>query len=93
MHGRYDIDAVDNDVLARRRTQANVQHRPVFGVVDFVAAEHRIDAFRHAARDRERQQQPNRFVGDAVLGIVEVQTGRLADEPFAAQRILGEQVT
>jgi hypothetical protein len=37
-------------------------------------------------------EQSHRLVGDAVLGVVEVEARRLSGQPFAAPLILGEQV-
>ena len=44
MHLRNDVDAVDLDRLALRGTQGDVQHGPILGDVDLVAAEHGVDA-------------------------------------------------
>ena len=46
---RHDVLAVDHDRRAARRAQRHVQHRPVLGDVDLLAAEHRVDAFAQAA--------------------------------------------
>ena len=40
----------------------------------------------------ELQQQPQRLVGDAVLGIVEIEAGGLDREPLAALGIVGEEL-
>ena len=53
--------------------------------VDPLAAEHRVDP-RRASRDCSAScdEQPDGLVGDPVLGVVEVQSGGLGDEPLAA---------
>ena len=76
MHAGYDIDAVDDDVLGARRAQRDVQHGALFGHVDLVAAEHRLDALGQTRPMRERDQQRHRLGGDAVLRIVEAQIRR-----------------
>ena len=38
------------------------------------------------------EQQPQRLVGDAVLGVVEVEAGALGGQALAAPRVAGEQV-
>ena len=40
----------------------------------------------------ELEQQAQGFVGDAVLGIVEIDSGGLDREPLAALGILGEEL-
>ena len=45
----HDVLAVDYDRRAARRAQRDVQHGAVFGDVDLVAAEHRVDALAQPA--------------------------------------------
>ncbi len=59
--------------------------------VNLVAAEHRVDAPAQTRLLGQCEQQADRLVGHAVLGIVEVQAGGLDDEPFTALWILAEQ--
>ena len=40
----------------------------------------------------ELQQQPQRLVGDAVLGIVEIEAGGFDRQPLAALAILGKEL-
>ena len=40
----------------------------------------------------ELMQQHQRFVSDAVLGVVEIKAGRFDGEPFAAGVIVGEEL-
>ena len=70
-----------------------MQHRPPFGDVDLLAREHRVDTGTDAARAREVEQQPQRLVGHALLGVIEVEAGGLRDEPLAPLRVLREQLT
>ena len=92
VHVRHDVMAIDQDARIARRAQRHVQHRALLGDVDLVAAEHRIATLRHAALLRELQQQPHGLVGDAVLRIVEVQSGALCRQAFATARIIGEEL-
>jgi hypothetical protein len=69
-----------------------VQHRAVLGDVDPVAAEHRLDAAAQVRLLGEPDEQLDRLVGDPVLGVVQVQAGRLGGEARAARRVGGEQV-
>ena len=67
---------IDEDALVPRRAQRHVQHGAVLGDVDLIAAEHGVDALAQAALRGEVQQQTQRLVGDAVLGVVQVQASR-----------------
>ena len=91
VHVGHHVPAVHQDALAAGRPQRHVQHRPPLGDVDPVAAEHGVDAFPEARGPRQLQQQPQGLVGDAVLGIVEIEPGVLDGEPLAAALVLGEQ--
>ena len=91
VHVRHDVLAVDSDLLIPRRAQRHVQHRAVFGDVDLIPAEHRVDALAQAALLGEIEQQFERLVGDAVLGVVQVQAGRFNRQTLAALGVLGEQ--
>ncbi len=85
------VDAVDDQRAIARHPQRNVKDRAVLGDVDPLAAEHRLAALGHAALLRQRDQQPQRLVRDAVLRVVEVEPGALGAHPLAAAGILGEQ--
>ena len=83
VHLRHDVPAVDVDVCIPGGAQRHVEHRAILGNIDLVAAEHRVDALAQAAVRREIQQQLQRFVGDAVLGVVQVEAGRFSRQAFA----------
>ena len=80
----HDILAVDDDGGAARRAQGDVKHRALLGDVDLLAAEHGVDALAQARLLGELEQQRQGLVGDAVLGIVEIDSGGLDREPLAA---------
>ena len=56
VHARYDVDAVDDDVIGARRPQCHVQHRAFLGHVDLVAPEHRLDPFGETGPSSQREQ-------------------------------------
>ena len=88
----HDILAVMDDGSAARRAQGDVEHRALLRGVDLLAAEHGVDALAQARLLRKLQQQGQGFVGDAVLGIVEIDSGGFGHEPLAALAILGEEL-
>ena len=81
---RHDVLAVDDDRRALRGAQGHVQHGAVFGDVDLVAAEHGVDARAQAGLLGQSKQEPERFVGDAVLGVIQVEADGLDRQPLAA---------
>ena len=87
-----DVLAVDHDRLAFGSAQGHVQDGAVFGDVDLLAAEHGVDACFQARFLGQLQQQPQRLVGDAVLGVIEEEPRGLGREPLAAARVVGEQL-
>src|SRR5262249_11414852 len=74
------------------RAQGDVQDRALLRDVDLVAAEHGVDVLAEAGLLGELQQKAERLVGDAVLGIVEVDPGRLDDEPLPALAVVGKEL-
>ena len=72
--------------------QSHVQDGPLFRDVDFLAAEHGIDARLQAGFLRQLQQQLEAFAGDAILRVVEVDPDGLGRHPLAALGIVGEQL-
>ena len=86
------VGAVDDQRAVARHPQRDVEHRPILGDVDPLASEHRLSALGQPTLGGERREQLEGLVGDPVLRQVEVQAGRLGDQPLAAARVLGEQV-
>ena len=72
----HDVFAVNQDRLPLRRAQRYVQDGPLLGHVDLLAREHRIDPRAQPGLFGELQQQIQRFVGDAVLRVVEIDSRR-----------------
>jgi hypothetical protein len=91
-HLSHHVSAVHHQVRPGRHAQRHVQHGPVLGDVDVLAAEHGVPALGHSRLLGQRHQQPHRLVGDPVLGVVQVEPGRLGGQPLAPARVAGEQV-
>ena len=72
--------------------QSHVQHRALLRDVDLLAAEHGVDALPQAGLLRQLQQQFQRLVGDAVLGIIEKKADSLGGKTLASLRVVGEQL-
>ena len=68
----HDVVTVHDDGLSTGRAKRHMQHRPLLGDVDAIAAEHGIDPRTQAGFVRQTQQQLDRFRRDAILRIVEV---------------------
>ena len=88
----HHIAAIVNDRSAARRAQRDVKHRAVLRDVDVVAPEHGLDALPQPRFLGKPKQEGQGFVGDPVLGIVEIDSGCLDREPVAALAILGEEL-
>ena len=88
----HDVLAVDQDRRAARCAQRHVEHGSLLRDVDLLAAEHGVDAGAQAAVLREADEQRHRFVGDAVLRVVEIDARGFGRQPFAAFRIAREQL-
>ena len=86
-----DVAAVDDERRPSRHPEGDVEHRAVLGRVDPVAAEHRLRALCQARLAGELEQEPQRLVGDPVLGVVEVDARR--PRPRAARRAPGRRRT
>jgi hypothetical protein len=70
----------------------DVKHRALFRDVDLVAAEHGVDTIAQPRLFGKLKQQFQGFVGDPVLGIVEIDSRGLDRHPLAALAILVEEL-
>ncbi len=70
----HHILAIDDDRCSSRRAQSHVQDRAVFRDVDLFAPEHGVDAFAQAGFIGEPHEKLQRFIGDAVLRVIQIQT-------------------
>jgi hypothetical protein len=88
----YDVLAVDDDGRASRCTQRDMQDRTIFGNVDFLAPEHRVDSLAQPGLLGELDEQAYRLVVDAILRVIQEDAGGLRRHPLATRWIAGEQV-
>jgi hypothetical protein len=93
VHAGDDVLAVDLDHRTLGCAERDVQDGTVLGDVDLLASEHGIDAIAQTGALGQRDEQPERLGGDAVLRIVEVHAVELDGHVLAALRVVGEQVT
>ena len=92
MYGRHHVFAVDNDRCSAGRAQGNVQDGAVLCDVDLFALEHGVNRAAQPGFFRQLHEEVERFVRDAVLGVIEVDAGRFAGQPLAALGIIGKQL-
>ena len=91
VHVGHDVLAVDAQLDAARLPQRGVQDRAVLGGVDVHAGEHRVAVLLEAGRRREIDQQFQRFAGDPVLAVVDVEVADRQRQFSAPGRVLVEQ--
>ena len=88
--GHY-VHTVHIDVGAFRRAQGHVEHRPILGGVDLLAAQHGVPAFAQPAGHGQLHQQAHTFCGDAMLGIVQIEARPFSRQALAPPGIVGEE--
>ncbi len=86
-----------HDIAARREhlqpgAQRHVQHGAVFGVIDMLAFEHARAPALDPGLPRQIDEQRERGVGYAVLGVIEQQRARLQAEFLRALGVAREQI-
>ena len=89
---RHDVAAVDADDFPAGGPQGDVEDRPLLGGVDFFAPEHRRDASGQPALLGQPDQQLQGLRGEALLGKVAVETGRLDGQAFGPPRVVGKEL-
>ncbi len=92
VHRGHHVLAVQPDGCASRRPQGDVQHGPLLGDVDFVAAKHRVDAPAQVRLLCQLHQQLEGLLGDSVLRVVEVDAGCFDGQTLAPRRVRREEV-
>ena len=92
VHLRHHVLSLEFDGLAFGRAQRNVQNGPLFGDVDLLAPEHRIDALAQAGFSGQLQQQRERFIGDEILCVIEVDSQGFDAHPPPALRVIGKKL-
>jgi hypothetical protein len=93
MDSRHDVLAVDENLLAFRRSQRDVQHGALFADIDCFAAEHGLDVSSQPALPGQFDEQSDRLRSNPVLRVVEVKPDGLRYEAASALRIVGEEFT
>src|SRR5208282_1542074 len=88
-----NIYAAHLDLRASWSSQCNVQHRAAFRDVDLLATKHCVTTVSNASLVGQLYQQPNGFIGNSVLRIVEVKAGSLSSQSLAAPGIAGKQLS
>ena len=92
VHPRHYVGTVNNDPLTHRRPQCDVKDRPLLGHIDLTAAEHGTDVLGQVAVVGQPEKEPERLVGDAMLGVVEVEAGGFARQALPPQGVVGKDL-
>jgi hypothetical protein len=87
----HHVLAVHHDRGTARCSQGHVENGAVFRHVDLVAPEHGVDALAEAALLGQPTQQHDGLIGDAILGVIEVDPDGLRGQAVATGRVGGEQ--
>ena len=88
-----DVLPVDDELRVLRGAEGGVEDGAVFRLVDVDAVEHVFDGVLQAGLFGQLQEQGDRLVRDAVLGVVEIQIVlEFNDIALGALRILREEV-
>jgi hypothetical protein len=90
---RHYVLAIDDDGCSSRCAQRHVQHRPVFRDVDFFASKHGIDAFAQSGLVGELQKQLQRFIGDTVLRVIQIEPRSFVSHALAACEIIRKKLS
>jgi len=93
VHVCGDVLAVHSELCASRGAEGSVQHSPVFGGVDVLAAEHRGDAVAQVRLIGEREQVPCNVVVHQVFRQIHPQARSVEGVALGALRIRLEQVS
>ncbi len=91
VHLRHDILPVHENRGTARRAQRDVEDGAILGAVDLFPAEHGPDPGAQSRLIRQPDEEMHRFIGDAVLRVVEEQPRALGGQSLATRRIIGEQ--
>ena len=70
-----------------------MQHSSLLCGVDLLPAKHRLDSRLQAGLLGEPKKQLERLVGDAILGVVQVEAHSLHRHPLAARWIVREELS
>ena len=92
VHVADDVTAVDDERGGARHPQGDMERRPVLRPVDMLAAEHRVAPSGDTPLLRQREEEGDRLVRDAVLRQIGVDPDGLDGQPLDAARVVGEQL-
>ena len=92
VHILDDVLAVDDQLLAARQPQRDVQHRAVLRGVDVHAGEHRVAALLQSGGAGQVDEQLQRLPRDPVLAVVDVQVADRQRQLGAAPGIFVEEL-
>ena len=92
VHVAGDILAVHREGLTFGQAQRDMEDGPVFGGVDVFAGEHGVAAGLHPGGSGHAQQEPDRLVGDAVLGVIEHQIAGSGGQAGRPLGVAGEEL-
>jgi hypothetical protein len=92
MDFRHHVLSINDNGSALRRTQGNMQDRSLLGNVDFLPSEHGIDSCPQARLFRQLKKEAQRFIRDAVLGVIQVKTNGLDRQTLTALRIIRKEL-
>ena len=93
VHFGHDVLAIHYDGGALRRAQGDVQNGAVFGDIDFLAAETwRRSSCADPDSSASCNEELQRFVGDAILRVIEINACGLNRHPLSALRVIREQL-
>ena len=89
---RHDVLAIHDDGCSSGRAKGYMQDRAVFRNVDFVAAEHGLDAPAESAVLRQPEEQFQGLPGYAIFRVIQVQADRFDRHALAAGGILRKKL-
>ncbi len=92
VHPGHDVVPVHHDGGSLRGAQGHVQHGPFLGDVDLLPPEHGVDPGPKPGLLRQLQQQLDGLVGEAVLGVVEIEPHGFGGEALPPARVVFEEL-
>src|SRR5580700_10012169 len=92
MDFRHHVLSLEDNGFVSRCTQCNVQDCVLLSDVDLVPAKHGIDACPQARLFSELKKEMHRFIGDTVLGVIQVKADGLDCQTLTALRIIRKKL-
>src|SRR5262245_46136475 len=91
MHLRHHILTVDHDRRLTRGAKRAVEHGPIFGHIDLVASEHRLDTLVKPGFLRQLYEELDCVIRNTVLRVVQEQSFCLGSHASATRRIISKK--